>query len=205
MPGIIEENSWTCQAISKVFLHLFLPFRFLWSVTLVFIKVLLKLRGSLRSQTRAGVLHLISSLFFLIHHCDLYVELRCYLTEQTRMIHQLLDDFEKKLASFTSSALFLFKTSRFFFGENSTSATLSTSTRPFEIEKPHSTKYGVASFGMMCDVHVCNESCSVCERNRLLCCRSWPIAQHLYIPSPEGMKLPLTTTMAPRFATIDTS
>jgi len=74
------------------------------------------------------------------------------------MIHQLLDDFEEKLASFTSSALFLFKTSRFFFGENSTSATLSTSTRPFEIEKPHSTKYGVASFGMMCDVHVCNES-----------------------------------------------
>ena len=54
-------------------------------------------------------------------------------------------------------------------------------------------------------VHVCHDSCSVCGRNRLRCCRSWPIAQHLYIPSPEGMKLPLTTTMAPRFATIDTS
>ena len=53
-------------------------------------------------------------------------------------------------------------------------------------------------------VHVCHDSCSVCGRNRLRCCRSWPIAQHLYIPSPEGMKLPLTTTMAPRFATIDT-
>ena len=66
------------------------------------------------------------------------------------MILQLLDDFEEKLASFTPSVLFLFKTSCFFFGENSTSPSLSTSTRPIEIEKPQSTKHGVALIDILC-------------------------------------------------------
>ena len=66
------------------------------------------------------------------------------------MILQLLDDFEEKLASFTPSVLFLFKTSCFFFGENSTSPSLSTSTRPIEIEMPQSTKHGVAFIDILC-------------------------------------------------------
>ena len=66
------------------------------------------------------------------------------------MILQLLDDFEEKLASFTPSVLFLFKTSCFFFGENSTSPSLSTSTRPIEIEKPQSAKHGVDLVDILC-------------------------------------------------------
>ena len=63
----------------------------------------------------------------------------------------ILDDFEEKLASFAPSALFLFKISCFFFfGENSTSPSLSTSTRPIEIEKPQSSKHGVALVDILC-------------------------------------------------------
>ena len=72
----------------------------------------------------------------------MYVELYCYLAEQTNMILQLLDDFEAKLASFTPSALFLFKTSCFFLWENS--PTLSS------IQKPQSTKYGVTLVDVLC-------------------------------------------------------
>ena len=66
------------------------------------------------------------------------------------MILQLRDDFEEKLASFTPSVFFLFKTSCFFFGKNSTSLYSSTSTRPIEIEMPQSTKHGVDLIDILC-------------------------------------------------------
>ena len=144
------------------------------------------------------------SLSILSLNCDLYLELyyRVVLFHRTNMFDSLAsrDDFEEKLASFTPSALFLFKTpsSSFLSWEVPTSPNLSTSTRPIEIKKSQSTKHGVALVDAF--VHVCDEC--ICVRNRLRCCRSWPTAQRLYIPSLEGMRLPLTTTMALRLATI---
>ena len=102
------------KSYPKVFLHLLqlFLFRFLWSVTLAFIRVLLKLRVSLRSQKRSGVLHLSSTrmnnwTFFVRTFFALWSILLSYsyLTEQTCMILRLIDDLEEKLDSFI-----LFKT-----------------------------------------------------------------------------------------------
>jgi len=81
------------------------------------------------------------------------------LNKHVHMILQLLDDFEEKLASFTPSALFLFKISSscFFSWEDPTYPNFSTSTRPIEIKKSQSTKHGVDLVDIF--VHVCDESC----------------------------------------------